>query len=501
MVDFTEGPAPRGFFSPERFEADVYDCEVEGRIPPELDGCFVRVGGEWFYPGRHEDDSPFSADGYVSSFRIHEGVADFKGRWVKTPRFMNNLEAGRQLYGVYRNPFTNVEGYENPEKPYLGTVQNTAPHAHAGRLFTLKEDAHPYEIDPNTLETLGPWNFYGDYAAQTFSAHPKTDPVTGEMVVFGYEATGLVTDDLWVYTMNRDGRVTREVRLKVPYVSAMHDMVLTQEHIVFPLFPYVTSMERLREGHMHWAWDPNMPTYYGILPREGEASDLRWFRGPASAVFHTANGRTEGDKVIIEAPISDGNPFPFFPSIDGSPWNPALAQHTLRRLTFDLGSNRDTWDEEILLQTPINDLVRVDERFLSLPYRYIYSAWHDREQPWDAERAGERERVNNAYFRFDIDSGDFRSWYVGDTHSLQEVSFIPRSNDAAEGDGWLMGTCSNYADMRTELVIVDAVEMQEEARVFLPFRAKPQVHARWYNSEQLPLRGRTLPTYNGRIQT
>ena len=37
MVDFTDGPANAGFFSPERFEADVYDCEVEGKIPLDID--------------------------------------------------------------------------------------------------------------------------------------------------------------------------------------------------------------------------------------------------------------------------------------------------------------------------------------------------------------------------------------------------------------------------------------------------------------------------------
>lgn len=500
MVDFTDGPAAAGFFSPERFDADIYDCEVEGTIPAGIDGCFVRVGGEWFYPGKFEDDSPFSADGYVSSFRIHNGMVDFKGRYVRTPRFMNNLQAGRQLYGTYRNPYTNDPEYQHLDKPYLGTVQNTAPFAHAGKMFTLKEDAHPFEIDPNTLETLGPWDFYGDYKSQTFSAHPKTDPVTGEMVVFGYEATGLLSDDCWVYIMDKEGRVTKEMRIKVPYISAMHDMVLTQEHIVLPLFGYVTSEEQLKAGKTHWAWDATAPTYYGILPRNGDAEDLRWFKGPPSAVFHTANGRTEGNKVIIEAPISDGNPFPFFPSVDDSPWDPVLAQHTIRRLTFDLDSDSETWQEEVLLETPVNDLVRVDDRYLSLPYRYIYSGFHDRSKPYDAARAGERASVNNSYFRFDIESGEFRSWYVGDTHSLQELSFIPRSADAAEGDGYLIGTASNYADMRTELMVVDAVEMVELARVYLPFRAKAQVHGRWFSADELPLNDRTLPAYNGRVQ-
>lgn len=142
MVDFTDGPAPAGFFSPERFEGNVYDCEVEGTIPDAIDGLFVRVGGSWFYPGRNGDTNPFSPEGYVSSFRIKNGIVDYTGRYVRTPRFLNNLAERRQLYGKYRNPYTNEEAFQNLDKPYQGTVMNTAPIAHGGKLFALKEDAH-----------------------------------------------------------------------------------------------------------------------------------------------------------------------------------------------------------------------------------------------------------------------------------------------------------------------------------------------------------------------
>jgi carotenoid cleavage dioxygenase-like enzyme len=500
MVDFTNGPAPAGFLSPQRFEADIYDCEVEGAIPKDLNGAFVRVGGEWFYPPSRPDDSPFSTDGYISSFRIRDGIVDFRGRWVQTPRFRNNLEARKQLYGVYRNPFTHDESVRDLERPYLATVANTSPLAFGGKLYALKEDAHPYEIDPNTLETLGPWDFDGQYKAQTFSAHPKIDPVSGDMICYGYEATGTCSDDLWIYTISPNGQVKSEVKVKVPYVSTLHDMVLTQKYFIFPVYGYVTSMERLREGHLHWAFDKNMPTYWGIIRRDGDGSDTRWFKGPASVVMHTINAFDDGDKVIVDAPISDGNPFPFFPQVDGSPWDPVAARHTIRRLTFDMASSGDSYVEQILDPTDVVDLARVDDRFNSLPYRYVYSSMNDPEQPFDRERAG-NNRVVNSYFRYDLQTGEWRKFFAGDVHSLQEVSFIPRSANAPEGDGYLIGTASNYADMRTELVIVDAVEMEQLARVYLPFRHTAQVHGRWYNNQELPLADSPVPPYTGRRQT
>ena len=498
MVDFTKGGPSSGYFAPLRYEADVYDCEVEGTIPKELDGAFFRVGGDYFYPPKREDDSPFSTDGYISSFRIKNGIVDFKGRWIKTPRFLNNLKARKQLYGVYRNPFTADIDYVN--KPYLGTVMNTAPIAHHGKLYALKEDAQPYEIDPNTLETLGPSNFGGAYKAQTFSAHPKVDPVSGDMICYGYEATGLCTDDLWIYTVSPKGKVKHEIRIKVPYVSVLHDMVLTQKYLIFPVYGYVTSMERLKAGHLHWAWDKTKPTYWGILRRDGDGKDVRWFKGPQMGVMHTINAFDDGNKVIVDAPISDGNPFPFFPQVDGSPWSPQAAQHTIRRLTFDMSSNKDTWEEKVFDKRDVVDLARVDDRYLTLPYKYLYSMFNDATKPYDAARAGAGNRALNTYFRYDLSNGEWKTYYVGDVHNLQELSFIPRSEKAPEGDGWIIGTASNYAEMRTELVIVDATSMQEQARVILPFRMTPQVHARWYSAKELPLHDQPMPAYKGRTQ-
>ena len=56
-LSYAQYPALQGNFEPSRFNSEVYDCEVEGEIPADLDGVFYRVGAEWFYPPRYPDDS------------------------------------------------------------------------------------------------------------------------------------------------------------------------------------------------------------------------------------------------------------------------------------------------------------------------------------------------------------------------------------------------------------------------------------------------------------
>jgi carotenoid cleavage dioxygenase len=487
------GPMPaqpaRGV--PLRFDASIDDCEVVGKVPADMAGAFYRVGYEWYYPPKFPDDAILNADGYVSMFRFKGGKVDYRGRWVETHRLQQLRKARRQLYGYYRNPYTDDPSIADATRPNLRTVANTAPVAHAGKLFALKEDGLPHQLDPNTLATLGPWDFNGKYQSQTFTAHPKLDPVSGEMISFGYEATGLASDDLWIYTHDRAGNVRKEVRTKVPYVSVIHDMALTQKHILIPFGGYVTSPERLKAGKVHWGWDDGKPAMIGVLPRNGEAKDMRWFKGPLRCLMHTLNAQDEKDgKITLYAPFWDGNFFPFFPPVDGSPWNPAKARAFIRKITLDMNSRKDTWTEEILWPTQVTDLGKVDPRVLSLPTRYAWTAWSDPSRPLDraAIGAGAPASANNSYGRFDFATGKVDSYFAGPTHNLQEVSFVPRKG-GNEGDGYLVGVAENLAERRAELVIADAARPADGdiARVLLPFRISPQVHGVWAGADELPL--------------
>jgi len=280
--------------------------------------------------------------------------------------------------------------------------------------------------------------------------------------------------------------VKHEVRTTVPYVSIMHDMALTQNHMVFPFAGYVTSRERLTEGKIHWGWDNTRPGMIGVMPRDGEAKDMRWFEGPLRCMMHTFNAHDEGDKVVLYAPFYDGNFFPFFPNVDGTPFRPELARAFVRKITLDMGSRSNRWSEEIVYPTSIVDLGKTDPRVVSLPTRYLFTSFTDPTMPFDAARStGVTRPPVNSYVRFDLGDGTMRKYFAGPTHGLQELTFIPRQGN--EGDGYLVGVASNYAESRSELVLLDAQRMEELARVILPFKLSSQVHGVWASATELPL--------------
>jgi carotenoid cleavage dioxygenase-like enzyme len=471
------------FFPPLRFEGEISDCEVSGEIPRDIRGTFYRLGGDWAYPPKSPHDAPFSADGYISMFRFSNGRVDYKGRFVRTPRYLANHKAGRQLFGIYRN-----RAADDPSVRALSsTVANTTPVIHAGRLFATKEDARPFEIDPHTLETRGECDFDGKLRSLTFTAHPKTDPVSGELICFGYEATGEASRDVFVYFIDRSGQVRREIRLEAPYVGEMHDMAITRTHIVLPLYPLTTDKEWLAGGNIHWYWDHRLPGYLCVLPRDGDAKDARWIKGPNHAMVHTLNAATEGKRLVIDGSVSDANPFPFFPNRFGPPWTPENGTGTIRRWMLDLDSKHEGWEEQRPFPSAPGGLPRMDDRFISLPYRYGYMGYADPTRPFDVKLTGDRAfPITNCLGRYHLTNGKLDTLFVGSNGTLQEACFVPRNSKAPEGEGYLVAVYNNLADSRSELIVVEAQRMEEIARVILPFDIPVQVHGAWAPYEAVP---------------
>ena len=260
-------------------------------------------------------------------------------------------------------------------------------------------------------------------------------------------------------------------------------MALTEKHMIFPFGPYVTNLDWLKAGNTHWAWDNSKPSMIGILPRNGDAKDIRWFKGPGRAMVHIVNARTDGDIVTLYACFVDGPFGPFngmFGSIDSAPL-PKGGPAKLRKYTFDLGSKADTWKEEVMWETAVGDIGRIDDRFTGLSdSRYAYLSTSD-----PSKIGPNTPRGGAAYARYDLRTGKTNLYSQGDA-GLGECAFVPKKGAKSEGEGYLIGVANNVQEMRSELVIADAqnLEAGDIARVILPFRSSG-LHGSWINDAEV----------------
>ena len=103
-IETRYAPPPRGLPQLFRAELDIHDCEVEGKIPGDLNGNFYRTGPDAQYP-MAPGNIPFDGEGHVSLFCIANGRVDFKSRFVRNQRYVAQDKAGKILFPMYRNPY------------------------------------------------------------------------------------------------------------------------------------------------------------------------------------------------------------------------------------------------------------------------------------------------------------------------------------------------------------------------------------------------------------
>jgi carotenoid cleavage dioxygenase len=477
MKRFPDLPIYTGFNTPSRMEVDIYDCEVDGEIPTDINGAFYRVGPDPQYPPLLGNDIYFNGDGMVSMFRFQNGHVDFKCRYVRTDKFVLERQARRALFGAYRNPF-----FDDPSvKGKIRGTANTNVVFHAGKLLALKEDSPPVVMDPFTLETEGYYDYNGKLTSETFTAHPKIDPETGEMIAFGYASKGIDTDDLTYYVISPSGEIVHEVWVKMPYASMLHDFGVTKDYVIFPVVPIVSSLERAKEGKPTFGWDTTKDIYIGVLPRRGEAKDIRWFRGPNQFASHVMNAYNEGTKIYFDIPVAEGNMFPFFPDIHGAAFDPKKAESRLTRWTIDYASSSNSFEHKQLTQM-VGEFPRIDDRYAMEHYRHGYLCVTDLSKPYDSKRGGSISGMFiNCLGHIDLATGKEQTYFVGPTSTLQEPTFIPKSENAPEGEGYLVALANRYDEMRSDLLILDAQHLSDGpiATVRLPLRLRQGLHGNW----------------------
>ncbi|CAN5485624.1 carotenoid oxygenase family protein [soil metagenome] len=479
MSQFPKTPSFTGFNTPSRIEADILDLDVEGTIPAELDGAFYRVQPDPQFAPRLGDDIAFNGDGMITMFRFHNGRVNFRQRWAHTDKWKLENAAGKALFGNYRNPLT-----DDPE--VAGKVRGTAntnAFIHGGKLYALKEDSPALVMDPVTLETIGYTDFGGLMTGQTFTAHPKIDPVSGDMIAFGYASKGVLTKDMTYYEVSPEGVLKREIWFENPYYCMMHDFAVTPDYAIFHVVPITGSWERLEEGKPHFGFDTTMPVHLGLLPRrEGAtADDIRWFTTDNCFASHVMNAYQEGSRVHFDTPEAANNMFPFFPDVHGAPFDPRGAASFLTRWTVDMASNSDAFESRVRLTEMVGEFPRIDDRFTGRKYRYGWMLVIDMAQPVELKGGSAGGAVMNTLGFVDHETGNEQKWWCGPVSSLQEPCFIPRSADAAEGDGWIVMVCNRLEEHRSDLLLFDALDIAKGpiATAHIPVRLRFGLHGNW----------------------
>lgn len=447
MDDKADHPFLTGIHTPIHDELTLESLKVTGEIPAQLAGRYVRIGPNPFKPdprGHHW----FVGDGMVHGVRLKDGKAEwYRNRYIRS-----------QMLEAAGGP----KAAPGPRRSQRDGV-NTNVVQFAGQITAIVESgSNPVVLDEN-LESVAYTDFGGTLTAP-FSAHPHEDPLTGAFHAITYDAT--TPDRVWHVVLSSEGKVERQVEIPVEHGPSIHECAITANYVLIFDLPVTFSMRFLISGQRFpFSWNPDHKARVGLLPKTGTADEITWCDVDPCYVFHVANAYEDADgKVIIDCAVyetmfSEGPEGPNGKPAGFERWVANPAARKVERRTVD--------------STP-QEFPRPDERFFGQPYRYAWTIGIA--EDGDAAFLGAQP-----LYRHDLQTGERQVCDFGPNRVPGEFVFVPRSADAVEGDGWLMGYVIDAANETTDLVILDAsnIAAPPVASVHIPHRIPPGFHGNW----------------------
>lgn len=439
----------RGNFAPVRDEVTALDLSVEGALPPELDGLYVRNGAN---PVTGESAHWFLGHGMLHGVRLEGGRARwYRNRYVRTPYFENPSLSRISADGRVDR---------------LASAANTHVIAHHGRILALEEGSFPWVVD-RELRTVG----YDDYAGRlttAMTAHPKICPVTGELLFFGYH---FLAPYFVYHRASADGALVQSEEIAVGGPTMHHDFAVTETRVLVLDLPVVFDLQAALQGIMPFRWSDAYPARIGVMPRTGTGADVRWFEVDPCYVFHTVNAYDDADEVVLDVcRISElwRNPGEM---LGGA------GRQTLHRFRLQLATGEAK--EETL-----------DERGMEFPRVADARVGRRHRFAWTVQLGAGADGAPAFAGLAKVDVATGRSWLhaFGPGRCPGEPVFVPAAgSDPAADEGWVMTYLHDENTGRSELVVLDAsrFEAPPVARVALPQRVPYGFHGSWIPDEAL----------------
>jgi carotenoid cleavage dioxygenase len=436
----------RGNWSPIQQERTETQLTVQGSIPPDLSGVYLRTGPN---PKSGTGEHWFLGDGMVHGIRLSGGKAQwYKNRFLQTPDITDPLgDPGAGLGDLRRGK------------------GNTHVVAHNKKILCLEEAHWPWEID-GQLNTVGCENF-SEALTCSMTAHPKICPTTGEMLAFSY--FNFTQPYLNYIRIGADGALKQLEGIELPQMVMMHDFSITENYVVFMDLPLALDLELLATG-IPFRFKRESGARLGVMPRNGTSRDVRWFEIEPCYVFHQVNAWDKDS--VITLYVSRQN------SAFGADSGDYSEVGRLHRWTIDL--TRGTVSEQPIDDRPA-DFGRVNYTMVGRESRFGYL------MALDGEGNSEEPVYGPRLYQYDLHTGKCAEHYLGDGTRGAEPVFVPASNAKAEDEGWVLSLVHSETTGKSRLIIVDAQNFAAPpvAMIELPFRVPYGAHGNWVADSQL----------------
>lgn len=442
---------------------------VTGTLPAAIRGTLFRNGPGRFTRGGRTKRTLLDGDGVVQRLAIADGKARYTRKFVATPKLAEERAADRFLSPTWTSKapglLTNIGQHLKSQAGV--TVYNVGD-----KIYALDEVAPGYELDPHTLETVGPVSLELPDADAGPKAHARRLASSGDWL---FASTRMGRDGMMIDIVRRrhDGSTVATPTVRAPRMTYVHDFVATETHALFVLHAAHVHGLRYMMGLSAFTecleWRPSQGNLIVLV--ELASGRSRVFEAPAAWVWHLANGY-EADGRFVADFVGYDDPGHFLgehaqlAAIMLGRAGDTGSAGTMRRYAIDLTSWKLT--EEVLDQGNF-DFCSVDPRTSGLAHRRIFATHHSA-----------TGILHSGIAAIDAVSGGRDAFDFGPSVNAGEPVFIadPQNVDAG---GWLI---TQTFDARTDssgfaVFEADHVSHGPIATIALPSRMSMSFHGQW----------------------
>jgi carotenoid cleavage dioxygenase-like enzyme len=343
---------------------------------------------------------------------------------------------------------------------------------HGGRYLALAEVDPPVEITAD-LDTVGRYDFGG--VIPGMCAHPRIDPVSGEMVLFRYN---IEAPFLTWSVVAPDGSVKTPPQIvDVDGSFMVHDFVITSSFVVLFVGPLAFDFDTMLSGGNPLTWKPELGMRIAVIRRDAPSAEVTWIETDAFWVWHFANAferTTDAGRVEI--------------AVDHTQWTrPALSGSgpiagAISRSVLDVAEasyRNETFDDQSA------EFARIDNRLIGQQHRYFVVANKTGDLP-----PGEQ----NTLVRIDTEKATIERWVSGDA-VFDEVIFVPAPDGGLE-EGYYATFRTDRRTLESDFVLLAAEDISAGpvVRIPLPHRVPGGLHGNWFETEPERAHGRLMRT-------